>query len=153
MTFKSWDFLSSIITFVHVVSETSFELSANQKQELPVVAIFDVRLGQNEESLQKTSHGCFLYSLVPFGQVAPEIFEITANQKQELPVAAIFVVRSGPNEENLYRTFHRCFLYSLVPFGHVVSETKIFEMSANQKQELHMTAIFVVRWGRNEETL
>ena len=31
-----------------------------------------------------------------------------------------------------------------VPFGQVISEEKIFEISANQKQELPMVAIFVV---------
>ena len=79
-------------------------------------------------------------------------FEISANQKQELPLVAMFVVQSRRNEETLQRTSHRCFLYSLVPFGHVVSEEKIFEISANQKQELPVTAIFEVRSGRNEET-
>ena len=52
MSVKSPDFLSSIITFGHVDSEEkTFELLANQKQELPVAAIFDVRSGQNEENL------------------------------------------------------------------------------------------------------
>ena len=36
--------------------------------------------------------------------------------------------------------------------GNVVSEEKIFEVSANQKQELPVAAIFVVLSGRNEET-
>ena len=46
MSVKSQDFLSSIVTFGHVVSEEkSFELLANQKHELPVATIFVVRAG------------------------------------------------------------------------------------------------------------
>jgi uncharacterized LabA/DUF88 family protein len=37
-----------------------FIKSANQKQELPVVAIFVNRSGQNERSLERTFHRCFL---------------------------------------------------------------------------------------------
>ena len=41
----------------------------------------------------------------------------------------------------------------MVQFGHVVSEEKIFEISADQKQELPIAAMFVVLSGQNEETL
>jgi hypothetical protein len=46
-----------------------FFKSANQKQELPVVAMFVNGLGQNEQSLQRTFHGhrCFLPSFSSFG--------------------------------------------------------------------------------------
>jgi hypothetical protein len=37
-----------------------FKKSANQKQELPVVAMFVNRSGQNEQSLERTFHRCFL---------------------------------------------------------------------------------------------
>ena len=37
-----------------------FIKSANQEQELPVVAIFVNRSGQNERSLERTFHICFL---------------------------------------------------------------------------------------------
>ena len=33
-----------------------FEISANQKQELPVAAMFAVRSGRNEETLKRTSY-------------------------------------------------------------------------------------------------
>ena len=36
--------------------------SANQKQELPVVAMFVNRSGQNEKPLERTFHRCFLPS-------------------------------------------------------------------------------------------
>ena len=68
-----------------------------------------------------------------------ENVDISDNQKQELPVAAMFVIRSGRNEETLERASNRCFLPCLVPFGEVVSD-KIFEILANQKQELPMAA-------------
>ena len=40
---------------------------ANQKQEFPVAAMFVNRLEQNEQSLEKTFHRCFLSSLSSFG--------------------------------------------------------------------------------------
>ena len=39
----------------------------NQKQELPVVAMIVNRSGQNEQSLEKTFHRCFLSSFSSFG--------------------------------------------------------------------------------------
>jgi hypothetical protein len=44
-----------------------FKKSANQKQELPVVATFVNRSGQNEHSLERTFHRCFLPSFSSFG--------------------------------------------------------------------------------------
>jgi hypothetical protein len=41
--------------------------SANQKQELPMVAMFVNGSGQNEQSLERTFHGCFLPSFTSFG--------------------------------------------------------------------------------------
>ena len=43
-----------------------FKKSANQKQELPVVAMFVNRSGQNEQSLERTLHRCFLLSFSSF---------------------------------------------------------------------------------------
>ena len=40
--------------------------SANQKQELPMVAIFIDGSGQNEQSLERTFHRCFLPSFTSF---------------------------------------------------------------------------------------
>ena len=121
-------FLPSLAPFGQAVSEEKIFLTvANQKQELPLAAIFVGGTGRNEENLQRTLHSCFLPSLAPFGQAVSEekIFLTVANQKQELPLVAIFVGGTGRNEETLQRTLHRCFLPSLVPFGPVVSEEKI----------------------------
>ena len=75
----------------------------NQKQELPVAAMFVNGSGPNVQSLERTAHRCFLPS---FGSFWPngfrgEEFKKSANQKQELPVAAMFVNGSGRNEQTL----------------------------------------------------
>jgi hypothetical protein len=44
-----------------------FFKSANQKQELPMVAMFVNGSGQNEQSLERTFHRCFLPSFTSFG--------------------------------------------------------------------------------------
>ena len=44
-----------------------FLKSANQKQELPVVAMFVNGSGQNVQSLERTFHRCFLPSFSSFG--------------------------------------------------------------------------------------
>jgi hypothetical protein len=54
-------FLPSFDSFGKVVSEVKIVFkSANQKQELPVVAMFVYGSGQNEHSLERTFHRCFL---------------------------------------------------------------------------------------------
>jgi hypothetical protein len=45
-----------------------FKKSANQKQELPVVAMFVNGLGQNVQSLERTFYRCFLPSFSSFGR-------------------------------------------------------------------------------------
>jgi hypothetical protein len=44
-----------------------FLKSANQKQELPMVAMFVNGSEQNEQSLERTFHRCFLQSFTSFG--------------------------------------------------------------------------------------
>ena len=46
--------------------------SANQKQELPVVAMFVNGSGQNVHSLERTFHRCFLPSIGSFGKAVSE---------------------------------------------------------------------------------
>ena len=103
-----------------------FQKSTNEKQELPVAAMFANGSGRNEHSLQRTFHRCFLPSFRSFGQAVlkREDFQKSTNEKQELPVAAMFVNGSGRNEHSLQRTFHRCFLPSFHSFGQAVSEEK-----------------------------
>ena len=112
-----------------LTEEKIFQKSTNQKQELPVVAMFFNRLGQNEQSLQRTFHRCFLPSCGSFGQTISEekIFKKSTNQKQEWPVVAMFVNGSGRNEQSLQRICHRCFLPSFGSFGQAASEEKILK--------------------------
>jgi hypothetical protein len=49
-----------------------FLKSANQKQELPVAAMFVNGSEINEQSLLRTFHGCFLPKFHSFGQVVTE---------------------------------------------------------------------------------
>ena len=44
-----------------------FQISTNQKHELPVAAMFVNGSGQNEQSVQTTSHRCFLPSFSSYG--------------------------------------------------------------------------------------
>jgi hypothetical protein len=59
--------------------------------------------GRNEQTLQRTAHGCFLSSFGSFGKTVAEkkIKKKSANQKQELPVAAMFVNGLGRNVQFL----------------------------------------------------
>jgi hypothetical protein len=47
--------------------EEDFFKSANQKQELPMAAMFVNGSGQNEQSLERTFHRCFLPGFTSFG--------------------------------------------------------------------------------------
>ena len=49
-----------------------FQKLANQKQELPVVAMFVNRLGQNEQSIERTFHRYFLPIFSSFGREVSE---------------------------------------------------------------------------------
>ena len=80
-----------------------FFKQANQKQELPMAAMLVNRSELNEQTLQRTFHGCFLPSFGSFGKAALEemIFQKSINQKQELSVAAMFINGSELNEQSL----------------------------------------------------
>ena len=129
--------------------------SANQKQELPVVAMFVNGLGQNQQSLQRIFHRCYLPNFSSFGKADSEkmIFQKSTNQKQEWPVVAMFVNRSELNEQSLQRTFQGCFLQSFDSFSQAVSEEKIFQKSTNQKQEWPVVAMFVNGLELNKQAL
>ena len=88
-----------------------FFKSTNQKQELPLAAMLVHGPGQNEQSLQRTFHRCFLPSFGSFGYaVSEKTFQKLANQKQELPVAAMFINGSGRNVQSAQRNFEGYFL-------------------------------------------
>ena len=111
-----------------------FKKSANQKQELPVAAMFVNGSEQNEQYLQRTFHRCYLPNFSSFGKaVSEKIFQKSTNQKQEWPVTAMFVNGSELNEQSLQRTFQRCFLPNFSSFEKVVSEENIF-LEINQSK-------------------
>ena len=92
-------------------------------------AMFVNGSAQNEQSLQRTCHRCFLTNFGSLGKAVSEEknFQKLTNQKQELPVAAMFVNGSRRYEQSLQRTCHRCFQSSFGSFGQAVSEEKIFK--------------------------
>ena len=109
-----------------LTEEKIFQKSTNQKQELPVVAMFFNRSQKNQQSLQRTFHRCFptkFRFIWPSGFRGEDLKKL-ANQKQELPVVAMFVNGLGQNVQSLERTAHRCFLPSFGSFGQAVSEEK-----------------------------
>ena len=138
-----------------LTEEKIFQKSTNQKQELHVAAMFVNRSGQNEQSLQRIFHRCFLPSFGSFGQAVSEekIFRnrpirnkncmwwpclLTDRDEMsnlhrghpidasyQVSVVAMFVNRSGRNEQSSQRTFHRCFLPSFGSFGQAASEEMI----------------------------
>ena len=60
-------------SFGKEVSEEKIILrSTNQKQELPVMAMFVIGSGRNEHSLDRTAHRCFLPSFGSFGLAVSE---------------------------------------------------------------------------------
>ena len=66
-------FLPSFDSFGQVVSEEKiFQKSTNQKQEWPVAPMFVNGLGQNEQTLQRTFHRCFLPCFGSFGKAVSE---------------------------------------------------------------------------------
>ena len=62
----------------------------------------------NNQSLQRTFHRCFLPNCCSFGKVVSEekFFQKSTKQKQEWPVAAMLVNGLGQNQQSLQRTFH-----------------------------------------------
>ena len=61
-----------------------FQKSTNQKQELPVVAMFVSESGRNEQSLQRTFHTCFLPNFTSFGKaVSKENIFLEINQSEK----------------------------------------------------------------------
>ena len=78
-------FLPSFSSFGLVVSEQKIvQKLTNQKQKLPVAAMFDNRSGRNEQYFQRTFHRCILPSFRSFGLVVSEekIFFLEIDQSE-----------------------------------------------------------------------
>ena len=80
-----------------------FLKSANQKQELPVVAMFVNESGQNEQFYRGPSIDASYQMLIHLTKhfQRRRFFFKSTNQKQELPVVAMFVNRLAQNEQSL----------------------------------------------------
>jgi hypothetical protein len=75
-----------------------FFKSANQKQELPVVAMFVNGSGQNVQSLERTAHRCFL----PSKRFQRRILKISQSDSEtRIACGGIFGNGSGQNEQSL----------------------------------------------------
>jgi hypothetical protein len=75
----------------------------NQKQELPVAAMFVNGSGRNVQSFLRILHRCFLPSFSSFGQAVSEekIFLEIDQSETTIAYGAIFVNGSGQNEQSL----------------------------------------------------
>jgi hypothetical protein len=81
---------------------SSFKEEYIQKQELPVVAMFDNGSELNEQSYRGPSiDASYQVSVHLAKRFQRRRFFKLANQKQELPVVAMFVNRSDLNEHSL----------------------------------------------------
>ena len=98
-------FLPSFGSFDKAVSEKKiFQKSINQKQELPVAAMFVSISRPNEQSLQRTFNKCFLQSVGSFGKAvsAEKIFRNRPIRNNNLLLQQCLLVNR--NEiSNLYR--------------------------------------------------
>ena len=59
-----------------------FQKSTNQKQELPMAAMFANGSGRNDQSLQRTLRRCFIPSFISFGQALSEEKILEINQSE-----------------------------------------------------------------------
>ena len=116
------------------------------------VAMFVKGSGQNEQSLQRTFHRCFLSSFGSFGHVVSEekVFRNRPIRNKNRLWQPCLLMELERNEYSLQRTAHRCFLPSFGSFGQAVSEENNLKKSANQKQELPVAALFVNRYFENQ---
>ena len=101
----------------------------NQKQESPEVAMFVNGSGQNEQSIQRTFHRCFLPSFGSFGHVVSEdkIFRNRPIRNKNRLWWPCLLMELERNEYSLQRTTHRCFLPSFGSFSQAVSGEKNFK--------------------------
>ena len=134
--------------------EEDFFKSTNLKQELHVAAMFDNESGRNDQSLQRTSHRCFLISFGSFGKVVSEekIFRNPPIRNKNCLWRSCLLMNRD-EISILYRgpSIHAFYQIS-VHFGKAVSEEKIFQKSINQKKEWPVPAMFVSGLELNEQS-
>ena len=132
-----------------------FQKSINQKQELPVVAMFVNGSGQKELSLQRTFHRRFLPSFGSFGKSVSEdkIFRNRPIRNKNCLWQPYLLMDQNEMSNFIEVTSHNCILPSFGSFGKAVSEDKIFQKSTSQKQELPVATMFVNGSELNQQYL
>ena len=79
-------------------------------------------------------------------QIFIHLAVLSANQKQESSMASLFFVLLGQMRK-LYKGPSIDTPYNIIPFGQAVSEKKIFNVLANQKEQFSTAAMFFVPSG------
>ena len=89
-----------------LTEEKNFQKSTNQKQELPVAAMFVNRSDKISNLYRRPSIDASYQVSVHLAKrfQRRRFLKKSANQKQELPVAAMYVNGSGQNVQSLERT-------------------------------------------------
>ena len=126
--------------------------SANQKQELPMVAMFVKGSELNEQSLQRT----FQVSIHLDKRFQRRRFFRNQPIRNKNSLWWPCLLTDRDEMSNLYRGHDidaRCFLPSFYPFDQAVSEEKIFQKSTNQKQELPVAVLLDNGSELNEQSL
>jgi hypothetical protein len=130
-----------------------FKKIDNQKQELPVVAMFVNGSGQNVQSLERTAHRCFLPSFGSFGQMVSE--KNFKNQPIRNKCRLWRSCLSTDRDEMTNRYIGPSIDASYQVSVHLAKrfQRKRFKKSTNQKQELPVVAMFVNGSGQNVQSL
>ena len=132
-----------------------FQKSTNQKQELPVAAMFVNGSRQNELFSQRTFHRCFLPSFGSFGQAVSEekIFKNRPIRNKNclwrpcmlMDRDKISNLQRGPSIDASYQVS--------LHLAERFQRRRFFQKSTNQKQEWPVAAMFVNGSGRNQQSL
>ena len=131
-----------------------FQKSTNQKQELPVAAMFVNGSGLNEQTLQRTFHRCFLPSFGSFGKVVSEekIFRNRPIRNKNC-LWQPYLLIDLDDMSNLYRGPPIDASYQVsVQLAKRFQRRRFFQKTTNQKQELSVVVMLVNGSGRNEQS-
>jgi hypothetical protein len=127
--------------------------STNQKQELPVVAMFVNGSGQNVQSLERTAHRCFLPSFGSFGQMVSEKNFKNQPIRNKCRLWRSCLSTDRDEMTNRYRGPSIDASYQVSVHLAKRFQRKRFKKSTNQKQELPVAAMFVNGSGQNVQSL
>ena len=154
MSFRRY-YLPSFITFDKAVSEEKlFQKSTNQKQELPMAAMFVNGSKRNEQFLQRTFHRCILPSFGSFGKwFQRRSFFRNQLIRNKNCLWRPCLLTDRDEMSNLYRGPPIDASYQFRIIWQSGFRGEDFQKSTNQKQELPVAVMFVNGSGRNEQSL